>query len=244
MSFISCAVLAIYLDTVLTGVCRQKCLIWTVEWITPDGERRIRTCLESCRIAEAYDRVYPLPKECKKENTQDQRQQQEDPEQQPQPQPQPEAGAGAGAGPEEQPQPEVEPESTEITSHRDMYFYLHRPRTATKQPVLIPLPPCISFTSALRRRTVLEFPTVYVLAESPDTLRGMGKFLLEEEYLQTVSGTSEKEADPGGPGSVQGAAGGTQPSGVVDLDQVDEKKVLEVLKQDLFEPVPAVTDTG
>lgn len=226
MSFISCAVLAIYLDTGLTGVCRQKCLIWTVEWITPDGERRIRTCLESCRIAEAYDRVYPLPKECKKENTQDQRQQQEDPEQQP------------------QPQPEVEPESTEITSHRDMYFYLHRPRTATKQPVLIPLPPCISFTSALRRRTVLEFPTVYVLAESPDTLRGMGKFLLEEEYLQTVSGTSEKEADPGGPGSVQGAAGETQPSGVVDLDQVDEKKVLEVLKQDLFEPVPAVTDTG
>lgn len=226
MSFISCAVLAIYLDTGLTGVCRQKCLIWTVEWITPDGERRIRTCLESCRIAEAYDRVYPLPKECKKENTQDQRQQQEDPEQQP------------------QPQPEVEPESTEITSHRDMYFYLHRPRTATKQPVLIPLPPCISFTSALRRRTVLEFPTVYVLAESPDTLRGMDKFLLEEEYLQTVSGTSEKEADPGGPGSVQGAAGETQPSGVVDLDQVDEKKVLEVLKQDLFEPVPAVADTG
>lgn len=232
-------ILSVCVVWICANWCRQKCLIWTVEWITPDGERRIRTCLESCRITEAYDRFYPLPKEHKKENTQDQRQQQEDPEQQPQPQLQPEAEARPEA---QQPQPEVEPEPTEITSHRDVYFYLHRPRTATKQPVLIPLPPCISFVSALRRRTVLEFPTVYVLPESPDTLRSMGteKFLLEEEYLQTDNGAAE-EADIGGP--VEGE-GETQPSDAVDLDQVDEKKVLEVLKQDLFEPVPAVADTG
>lgn len=45
------------------NLSRQKCLIWTTEWIAPDRERKIRTCLESCRVAEAYDRFYPLPKE-------------------------------------------------------------------------------------------------------------------------------------------------------------------------------------
>lgn len=81
-----------------------------------------------------------------------------------------------------------------------------------------------------------------MLPESPDTLRSMGteKFLLEEEYLQTDNGVAE-EADIGVP--VEGE-GEPQPSDAVDLDQVDEKKVLEVLKQDLFEPVPAVADTG
>ena len=224
--------------------CRQKCLIWTVEWITPDGERRIRTCLESCRIAEAYDRFYPLSKE-RKEGVQDQQQpqqQQEDPEQ-PQPSPRPEAQPEAQPQPEGEGEPEPEPESTEIISHRDMYFYLHRPRTATKQPVLIPLPPRISLTSALRRRTVLEFPTVYVLPESPGSLRGTEKFLLEEEYLQTEPGANEAVAEDPDPVEGEGETQ-QQPSGAVDLDQVDEKKVLEVLKQDLFEPVPAgaVTD--
>lgn len=208
--------------------------------------------MESCRIAEAYDRFYPLPKERKKEDIQDQQQSQQQP-QPPQPEVRPEAEAGAEVQPQPQAEgegeakpeqePEPEPEPTEITPHRDMYFYLHRPRTATKQPVLIPLPPRMSFTSALRRRTVLEFPTVYALAESPDSLRETGKFLLEEEYLQTEGGASN-EADTAGAVEAEGET--QQPSGAVNLDQVDEKKVLEVLKQDLFEPVPAgaVTDTG
>ncbi|BCR90027.1 uncharacterized protein ACHE_51225S [Aspergillus chevalieri] len=244
---------------------KHKCLIWTMEWIAPDGEKKIRTCLESCRVAEAYDRFYPLPKE---ERNKDQAQDQGQP---------PEQVQGQKQEDNQQPQSELEPQSTiemnsqsaeqelpvqpkqdetqpepsdpspsdlqenEITPHRDVYFYLHRPRTATRQPVLIPLPPAATFTSALRKRTVLEFPTIYVLPDSPDILRATSKenasHLLEEEYVQP-----EKPGEDGELGGLdgEGAQGIDHSAPSVDLGQVDEKKVLEVLKQDLFEPDSAV----
>lgn len=216
---------------------KQKCLIWAVEWIGPDGERKIRTCLESCHVAEAYDRFYPLPKqERKKEQEQEQTQQKSEPptEQEQQPQPEP----SKTEEPATQPQPtEQQSESTPaITSHRDVYFYLHRPRTPTKQPVLIPLAPAMTLTSALRGRTVLEFPTVYIIPDSPDTIRAEdkenGRFLLEDEYLQTIGPEKEEES------TGQQGQDDAQDQAAVDLGQVDEKKVLEVLKQDLFEPAP------
>lgn len=236
-----------------------------MEWIAPDGEKKIRTCLESCRVAEAYDRFYPLPKE---ERNKDQAQDQGQP---------PEQVQGQKQEDNQQPQSELEPQSTiemnsqsaeqelpvqpkqdetqpepsdpspsdlqenEITPHRDVYFYLHRPRTATRQPVLIPLPPAATFTSALRKRTVLEFPTIYVLPDSPDILRATSKenasHLLEEEYVQP-----EKPGEDGELGGLdgEGAQGIDHSAPSVDLGQVDEKKVLEVLKQDLFEPDSAV----
>ncbi|KAH1306138.1 hypothetical protein KXX11_008536, partial [Aspergillus fumigatus] len=42
---------------------KHKCLSWTVEWITANGKKVTRNCLESCTLAEAYDRIYPQPKE-------------------------------------------------------------------------------------------------------------------------------------------------------------------------------------
>ena len=216
---------------------KQKCLIWAVEWIGPDGERKIRTCLESCHVAEAYDRFYPLPKqERKKEQEQEQTQQKSEPPTEQEQQPQPE--------PSKTEEPATQPQSTEqqseptpaITSHRDVYFYLHRPRTPTKQPVLIPLAPAMTLTSALRGRTVLEFPTVYIIPDSPDTIRAEDKenarFLLEDEYLQTIGPEKEEES------TGQQGQDDAQDQAAVDLGQVDEKKVLEILKQDLFEPAP------
>ena len=95
----------------------------------------------------------------------------------------------------------------------------------------------MTLTSALRGRTVLEFPTVYILPDSPDTIRAEDKesvrFILEDEYLQTIG--PEKEEESIG----QKGEDDAQDQAAVDLGQVDEKKVLEVLKQDLFEPVPA-----
>lgn len=252
-----------------------------MEWIAPDGEKKIRTCLESCRVAEAYDRFYPLPKEERnKDQVQDQGQppeqeqvqeqeqaqeqeQKQDDNQQPQTESEPRPTTETNFQPAEQEQPvqpkqdETQPEQSktypepsdpspsdsqesEIIPHRDVYFYLHRPRTATKQPVLIPLPPAATFISALHKRTVLEFPTVYVLPDSPDALRATNKenalFRLEEEYIQT-----EKPGEDGEFGGLdgEGAQGIDDSMPSVDLGQVDEKKVLEVLKQDLFEPDPA-----
>ena len=234
-----------------------------MEWISPDGEKKIRTCLESCRVAEAYNRFYPLPKEERnkdqvqgqgqppeQEQAQEQGQKQDD-NQQLQPESEPQPGTNFQPAGQEQPeQNETHPgpsgpslsesQESEIIPHRDVYFYLHRPRTATKQPVLIPLPPAATFISVLRKRTVLEFPTVYVLPDSPEALRATNKenasFRLEEEYIQT-----EKPGDNGEFVGLDGeGAQGIDDSAIsVDLGQVDERKVLEVLKQDLFEPETA-----
>lgn len=149
--------------------------------------------------------------------------------------------------PNSEPQPETEttqhnplaetkPETGSTPSHRDIYFYLHRPRTATRQPVLIPLSPSTTLTDALRGHTVLEFPTIYVLPDSPEVLltEKREQFLLEEDYLRTEKPALEREAGEMLPGEdgVEDTASG--PANRVDLGQVDEKRVLEVLKQDLF----------
>ncbi|PLB44186.1 putative HIT finger domain protein [Aspergillus steynii IBT 23096] len=235
---------------------KAKNLNWMVEWIMPDGQKRSRHCLESSTVAEAFDRVYPLPKQEKEQKKTEEQQKQSLEE---------DKGKDSeavvepleGTGPSEETQtphdattPPVENESqsadapnqqsstnpADITSHRNSFFYLHRPRTATKQIVLIPLSPKTDLTSALRGRTVLEFPTIYVLHESPETLNAdstESRFLLEEEYTRT-------HPDPEPEIGEVTAEGDTQPlPGSKDLTNIDEKKVLEVLKQDLFEPVPA-----
>ncbi|GAB1215421.1 hypothetical protein ATERTT37_004608 [Aspergillus terreus] len=125
-----------------------------------------------------------------------------------------------------------------ISSHSDLYFYLHRPRTATKQPVVIPVDPQATLASALRDRTVLEFPSIYVLPDSPETLRTTTEnpsFLLEEVYLQSQPQAEQEQDDT----TAEDTAEGTHALGSVDITNVDENKVLEVLKKDLFEPVSA-----
>ncbi|GMG10542.1 unnamed protein product [Aspergillus oryzae] len=238
---------------------KNKCLNWTVEWIAPDGERRHRLCLELLTLAEAYDRSFPLSKEEREQQKKDQesKSEQVDVDSSEQlPDTHDLTPSTAEATPHETvPQgdvlpnpgndtkPDIAPEiskdqpthsTDEITSHRDLYFYLHRPRTSTKQPVLVPLSPTATLTSALRGRTVLEFPTIYILSDSPNTLSSEDentKFLLEKDYLRTQpqgeieSGeTSETDGDQPAPGSV-------------DISNLDEKKVLEVLQKDLLEPV-------
>lgn len=224
----------------------------------PDGQRRSRHCLESSTIAEAFDRVYPLPKQEKEQKkTEEQQKQSSEQEKGKDSEPVPETLGSTGPSEETQtPQdattPAVEDEThsadapeqqsstqtqpAHTTTHRNSFFYLHRPRTATKQIVLIPLSPTMDFTSALRGRTVLEFPTIYVLHESPEALNAdstNSQFLLEEEYAQT-----HPEPEPEIGETTDEVE--TQPMpGSKDLTNIDEKKVLEVLKQDLFEPVPA-----
>ncbi|KAI2817527.1 hypothetical protein CBS115989_5975 [Aspergillus niger] len=235
---------------------RNQCLVWTVEWILSDGEKRMRNCSETAPVADSYDRVVPVPKE---EGSDEQGQKQtgdEKPEgtselkteeQQPQDAPSTTAPEPASTTEPTQPtdaptaQPEasnatpITSDSLPLTPHRDLYFYLHRPRTATKQPVLAPLPPKISLAAALRDHIVLEFPTIYVLPDSPDTIRAQedAKYILEEEYLRTHQSPEESSDDTGDADDAQ------LPPGAIDLRGVDESKVLEVLQKDLFEPSAA-----
>ncbi|PGH13611.1 hypothetical protein AJ80_06242 [Polytolypa hystricis UAMH7299] len=108
-----------------------------------------------------------------------------------------------------------------------LHFYLHRPQTASKYPVLTPLSASASISDSLRGRTVLEFPTLYVLPWKAGELPG-DKYLLEEEYLRE---NKDVDVDVGvGSGEIgdDGADG--------NLNGVDERKFLEVLQQDLQGP--------
>jgi hypothetical protein len=132
------------------------------------------------------------------------------------------------------------PESTQnkIKPHRTLLFYIHRPRTATKLPVLCPVSSETTITEALRNRTVLEFPTIYAIPTPlTENQSGGSNFILEKEYLRTnpdtgaeadgEEGLEEAEAQP-----VFGGAG----AGAVDakIADMDEGKVLEVLEKDLL----------
>jgi hypothetical protein len=124
-----------------------------------------------------------------------------------------------------------------IAPHRGLYFYLHRPRTTTKKPVLIPLLQSSTLNNVLRNRTVLEFPTIYALPESAETLfadKDNSNFILEEDYLRTAE---PEEIGQSSTTSDDDDAGNEALPGSANLQNIDEKLVLEVLKQDLFEPV-------
>lgn len=112
------------------------------------------------------------------------------------------------------------------------YFYLHRPRTRSKLPVLIPISPDKTITETLRDRIVLEFPTIYVLTEAPESMP-REKFMLDEEYIlkerEGLEVLDELSEEGGGEKSSQ-EEGEITESGPA---QWDEKKVLEVLKKDL-----------
>lgn len=245
------------------GGYRHKCLSWTVEWISATGEKTLRNCLETCPFAEAYDRVFPPPRQ-ERPNADTTKEEKEGQQEQTSASHEHTDVATASAtatesattgssgthpaqlsnseaaGPSSK--PSGKPQDLPVNPHRNLYFYLHRPRTTTKKPVLIPLPPSETLSAVLRERTVLEFPTIYLLPQSPETLlaEDSSPFILEEEYLRTVAPEGADQSAESGEENEIDLSG--LPGSTVDLEGVDEKKVLEVLKQDLFESVPETVD--
>ncbi|KAJ5165872.1 hypothetical protein N7492_006168 [Penicillium capsulatum] len=232
---------------------KHKCLSWSIEWISSTGEKSVRNSLETYTLSDAYDRAFSLPRSEKvaRDTTK-----QEDAKEESASTAQDSSDTATNAAttattettettssttiPSEDKQPAEEPEPSSdlpITSHRDLYFYLHRPRTTTKKPVLVPLQPSAKLVDALRGHTVLEFPTIYTLPDSSQRLlaeKETSPFILEEEYLRTIGPDDAAEKSAESEGSAEEVSG--IPGSGVDLENVDESKILEVLKQDLFEP--------
>jgi hypothetical protein len=76
------------------------------------------------------------------------------------------------------------PEDSEPTAFLHN-LYLLRPHTKSSYPkVLTPLDPSRSLDIHLRERTILEFPTIYVLEQGPRDLPG--QFMLEKDYLAAI----------------------------------------------------------
>ncbi|KAJ5242694.1 Zinc finger HIT-type [Penicillium citrinum] len=234
---------------------KHKCLSWSIEWISPSGEKFVKNCLETGILCEAYNRAFPLPKEERPvsksaEEHDDQKKDNRSSLGQSNIPPsndtttttdiakeQPAQSSTSDLAETSTEKPEENEPNLPIVPYRDVYFYLHRPRTTSKKPVLVPISPSATLGSILRGRTVLEFPTIFTLSECAEKLigeNGESRFILEEEYLRTADPAELGDKSPGQDLLETGNDEDTE-SG---LQNLDEKKVLEVLKQDLYEPVP------
>jgi hypothetical protein len=89
---------------------------------------------------------------------------------------------------------EDSPEPEPAIPERNYHLYLHRPLTPSSFPkILVPLDPEKSLTDLLRKRDVLEFPTIYVLDNPPEDLPE--KFMLEMHYLAAVGKGVKEDSD-------------------------------------------------
>jgi hypothetical protein len=86
------------------------------------------------------------------------------------------------------------PESEPAIRPRNYHLYLHRPLTPSSFPkVLVPLNLNKTLTDLLRKREVLEFPTIYVLHEPPEDIPE--KFMLEKHYLSAIGKAPVEDSD-------------------------------------------------
>ena len=123
------------------------------------------------------------------------------------------------------------PSAEAIASERlvhSLHFYLHVPRLPSPQPVLIPLPPDSNLFTCLRNHLILEFPTIYVLPYPTSELPI--SYLTEEAFDKKMQQESFRE-------SVLARLTGNEEGEIEEPtkqeDDVDAKKIQEVLQRDL-----------
>lgn len=120
-------------------------------------------------------------------------------------------------------------------------FYLLKPATASTKKVLIPLSPRSTLTESLSNRTVLEYPTIYLLSASTTSAPLPPGFMLEDEYLAE---RQKEEADLGqavrdaqAKGVQLDAPGGDGKDATTTRQQEaaknDPQRILEMLRRDL-----------
>jgi len=111
------------------------------------------------------------------------------------------------------------------------FFYLLRPHTTSTSRVLIPLFPEHSLTSSLTDRTVLEFPTIYLLRKDQDNLPN--GYITEDVYLKKKQEEDQEveellRAVPGSAAERRAAESAAAGAGVLD-----PSKILEMLRRDV-----------
>lgn len=120
------------------------------------------------------------------------------------------------------------------------HFYLVKPHTSSTRRVLIPLAPMAQLSTCLRGRTVLEFPSIQLLSTAPDALPA--QFQLEADYLEEARREQQeldellKTVQPppaGGMPTGDGDSDGTAGARATSIAELDDSKILEVLRRDL-----------
>lgn len=110
-------------------------------------------------------------------------------------------------------------------STQKLHYYLFKPNTTSKVKCLIPVAADSKVVDALRGRTLLEFPTFYIRQEAPDALPE--PFVAEEKYDKLYGTDVVVDLPNFAPGQE------LEDGEVIDLQSIDENKVLEVLQKDL-----------
>ncbi|EXJ75179.1 uncharacterized protein A1O5_01875 [Cladophialophora psammophila CBS 110553] len=108
---------------------------------------------------------------------------------------------------------------------QDLQFYLFKPDTISKVKCLIPVASDSKLVDVLRDQAILEFPTFYVRQEGPENLPA--PFITEENYNEQYGTEIPVNLPTYAP---EDKADGPD---LVSLDNIDEKRVLEVLQKDL-----------
>ncbi|KAI7283693.1 hypothetical protein KC345_g2806 [Hortaea werneckii] len=278
------------------GMSRQKTnqtrptksnrIVWTVEWLTADGQRTLQhDCTESDSIMSLYEthladlsHVEGQPRGSKRKRVET-----SSAKQPPQPDIKPEgdlertsekAASGATAphtsgDSESEPQGEADASSTtedsapkepnssapttehqpptastdtdtpeQPANHEPRYFYLLKPGTSSTSKVLLPLQEEASLTASLRDQTVQEYPTVVLLAHSPEKLPS-GYILLEQYLKAQASEDAELHAALAAAGksieTVRTELPAPPPSSSQqgEKEELDAESILNMLKRDV-----------
>ncbi|KAJ4985724.1 HIT zinc finger [Stagonosporopsis vannaccii] len=126
----------------------------------------------------------------------------------------------------------TQPDTTVLPDQR-FDFYLLRPRTSSSRRVLIPLTSSDTLGNCLRGHTVEEFPTIYYFPAT--TARSLpDRFILDEDYRREEGEQQRefeemmREVDPDILKRLNEDGARSK-----DDEEVDRKRILDVLKQDL-----------
>ena len=224
-----------------------KCISWQVEWMCDDGQRRaLSKVLGKSPVREAYlalleehrrSKMTDAEKQAEKKrkavdlkNRTSKRVRTDETTQHLTPitiLQDPETGSWSSTPIGLIPEPAIEGPSEPAPSFSEHLYLLH-PRTPSSFPrVLIPLELSESLDHQLRRRAVLEFPTIYVLESGPDDLPE--QFMLEEAYVAAAGRKpTDVNVDKTGPVIEEMSNSGEDGSSSSDSDQSDDGQDAEM----------------
>ena len=194
-----------------------KCVSWTVEWVEEDGKRALGRCLENTTLENAWT-AFAKPQEASKKRKR-----------------------GNAVSPAEKNEDSLadgaknlgeQPDAEEPRPRR--WFYLSIPHTPSNPRVLAHVQSDQPLGDALRDRVVIEFPTLHALEHPPEQLpRG---YILENDYLdqhKKENGEIDEFENLRNLPTWQ-PEGGEAERIRQDIEKVDEKNVLDVLRKDVF----------
>lgn len=113
------------------------------------------------------------------------------------------------------------------------YFYLLKPGTSSAAKILIPLDSQATLTASLQDQSVLEYPTIYALPQSPEALPPA--YLLEKDYNKIRKGEEDELNDAIKQAGAAATAPGLREQETASTTNapIDPQRILDMLKRDI-----------